>query len=146
MPFIQKEKFNFKINSQINPKTENYLFLPIIFYSLLIFYLSNLSSVPYVIKQFEIKDKILHFFGFFAYYHLLFLPIWFKLSKNKEFTFIKISIVSILFSTFFAITDEIHQGFIIGRDSDVFDLIADLLGILVAFGLTNIIFKKFNIK
>lgn len=145
MSFIQKEIKSI-LTKKINSKNEKYLFLPIILYSLLIIYLSNLSSVPYVIKQFEIKDKILHFLGFFAYFILLFFPIWLKYSTKNEFTFIKISIISILFSMFFAITDEIHQGFIVGRDSDVFDLIADFLGILIASWLIKIIFQKLKLS
>ena len=126
-----------------NKKFEVYFFIPIVLYSLLIFYLSNLSSVPYVIKQFEIKDKILHFFGFFAYYILLFVPIYVKYIKIKEFNFHKITIITILFSIFFATTDEIHQGFVVGRDSDIYDLIADTLGILFGAWIIKIVMNKY---
>jgi VanZ family protein len=129
------------------------LFIPIILYSLFIIYLSNLESVPYVIKQFEIKDKILHFFGFMAYSFLLIISIYnndlnrfFNKLKNT-FQNIDLSIkYSLIFAVLFAISDEIHQGFVVGRDADIFDLLADILGILAGIYLFKFIVLKLQQK
>ncbi|MFY8160031.1 MAG: VanZ family protein [Candidatus Kapaibacteriota bacterium] len=133
------------------------LFIPIILYSLFIIYLSNLESVPYIIKQFEIKDKILHFFGFMAYSFLLIISIYnnelskyFNTFPNKlknTFQNIDLSIkYSLIFAVLFAISDEIHQGFVIGRDADIFDLLADILGILAGIYLFKFIVLKLQQK
>lgn len=120
------------------------LFIPIIFYALLVIYLSDQSQIPYIIKQFEIKDKILHFFGYLYFYLLLKVPIYINLRDKKYFTFYKISLITILLSMIFAITDEIHQGFTPGRDADIFDLIADFAGLIIAFFLTKYIYSKYS--
>lgn len=130
-------------------KLKYFLFIPIVCYSLLIIYLSNLESVPYVIKQFEVKDKFLHFFGFMAFSIFVFIPLIFnnitlftsKL-KNTYKDFNLSTKYAFIFSILFAISDEIHQGFVVGRDADIFDLLADILGIIAGIYLIKIIILK----
>lgn len=85
----------------------------------------------------EYSDKIVHFtiFGVLGW---LFARTIFK-SDNK---FLKRNyfMMVLVFVTLFAITDEIHQSFVPGRDADVFDLVADISGAL----LFLFIFSKKN--
>ena len=67
----------------------------------------------------------------------------YKLNLSNTFQNIHLSIrYSIIFAILFAISDEIHQGFVVGRDADIFDLLADIFGILVGTYLFKIIVLK----
>ena len=76
----------------------------------------------------EYSDKLVHFtiFGVLGW---LFARAIFKTDNNflKRNYFIMV----LIFVTIFAITDEIHQSFVPGRDADVFDLVADISGALL---------------
>lgn len=126
-----------------------FLLVPIILYSIFIIYLSSLSAIPYVISHFEIKDKILHYIGFMGYGLLLFLPI-FALNQNFSQQIDKISFLNhlkksylytFIISFIFAVSDEIHQSFVPGRDADFYDLLSDTLGILTSLLIYHLIFK-----
>ena len=48
------------------------------------------------------------------------------------------AIVSILFLSAFALGDEYHQKFVAGRNSDVLDTIADIIGALCVIALMSL--------
>lgn len=138
-----------------------FLFLPIISYSIFIIYLSSLSAIPYIISHFDIKDKILHCIGFLGYGILLFLPIFCLMQNSqnhqstndiedrinnpeKDYSNIQLNksyVYTFIISFTFAISDEIHQSFVPGRNSDIYDLVADTLGILSSLLIYHLIFK-----
>lgn len=130
-------------------KFKYFLFLPIILYSIFIVYLSSLSAIPYIITNFEIKDKILHFIGFTGYGVLLFLPIFFlnqnfnePLDINSIYSNLKKSyIYTFIIAFIFAISDEIHQSYVPGRDADIWDLVADTMGIFFSLLIYHFILK-----
>jgi len=74
-------------------------------------------------------DKLAHFIEYAVFAFLIyrsFSHITRKITVNRIFLF------SALFLTFFALLDEIHQYFVPGRYSDIYDLAMDVLGTLVA--------------
>ena len=61
--------------------------------------------------------------------------------KDKENTTKIYGIITQVFGTFYAITDEIHQTFIPGRSGEIRDVIIDSFGILTGL-LICIVFLK----
>ena len=97
---------------------------PIIIYCLLIFIQSSHPSIESV-PEWPYFDKGLHFVGY-ALLGALFLRA-FKTSRIKNNVKL-ILIVSVLLSSLYGISDEIHQYFIPYRDADLMDILADTLG------------------
>ncbi|MFH1699737.1 MAG: VanZ family protein [Candidatus Zixiibacteriota bacterium] len=102
----------------------------------------TISSVPHFNPpNFEITfiDKIAHFieYAIFAFLALRSLG---KLSvfRNPK----KLYRSAFLISLLFAGLDELHQAYIPGRFSDIFDFFADALGILVVLLSVHILSKR----
>jgi VanZ family protein len=70
-------------------------------------------------------DKVLHFVGY-ALLGALFLRA-FKTSRIKNNVKLMV-ILSVLLSSLYGISDEIHQYFVPYRDADLMDVLADMLG------------------
>lgn len=120
--------------------------LPAVIGTLLIFIFSHQSRPPFIDLGFEWNDKLLHMLAYFVYG----LSLIFFLFGNFENIRIKNAIFYILiFGAIFGITDEIHQSMIPGRDAEVFDWVADCLGIVFSLSLLSPLNKfisklKFN--
>ncbi|NCC70492.1 VanZ family protein [bacterium] len=104
-----------------------------------IFFLSSLEET----RPAEISDNLqfilrkgFHIFEFFILN--LFLLKGFSESKKENILF---SLISILF----AISDEIHQFFILNRVASVFDVLIDTVGILSAYIFYNLTKKYKNV-
>jgi len=96
--------------------------LPALGYMGLIFFLSSQNiQTPY--PKFHI-DKIIHSIEYFILANLIF----FALKNTSAFSTRKIIILSIILSTLYGISDEIHQYFVPGRCSDISDAFADMIG------------------
>jgi VanZ family protein len=97
-----------------------------------IFYISSIPADPVPGIGFKYKSNIYHFGIFFilAFFSMIAFS---KGGKNKEFM-----IIAILFSIVYAITDELHQSLILGRNVSVGDFLTDCLGIITAFILNSI--------
>ncbi|MDY6865217.1 MAG: VanZ family protein [Halobacteriota archaeon] len=130
-----------------------YLFLTCS-YTLMIFTLSSRSSVsqPFEIMDIEFVSRIVHILEHngieFILYPLFFVYLFFDkiahmvlyaglgaliyLTLSKSKIKINISYLAIIIGTFYGITDEVHQSFVIGRTASFYDLIADILGIIIA--------------
>jgi VanZ family protein len=97
--------------------------LPIIIYCSIIFYLSSGPS-PEVIPDYPYIDKLLHIIEY-SILGLLFM----RAAYNYEFgSQKKLLFLSILFTTLYGISDELHQYFVPYRFSDIMDIAADLVG------------------
>lgn len=91
-------------------------------YCLFIYWLSDQPTLP-VAKLFSAQDKILHAGAYFimgvlawrSFKHLLSRPI-------------TLALLSITFCSLYGISDEWHQSFVEGRNSDITDWIADTSG------------------
>ncbi len=123
---------------------KSYHSLPLIVSSLVIFILSAQPTTPFMLKTEWGEDKIWHFAGYFIYgiAAQIFTIGYFKTKSQR---------ISIAFAIAFgfALSDEIHQYFVPGRSCDLFDLIADCLGIIVSLFFYNFvtnILQKLNGK
>lgn len=118
-----------KINlSDSRSKRIIFYWLPFIFYSLLIIYLSH---QPHIDLKYDPGDKTLHFLEYFGYALLLIRILIIYNIKNIAFWTITIS-------TLYGISDELHQYFIPGRHCTFGDVAIDIVGagtILLIFKL-----------
>jgi len=88
-----------------------------------IFFLSSQSTLIATPLDFPNKDKLMHasayaILGFFAWSA-------FRHHVNQRLVLLWISI---LFASVYGISDEFHQSFVVGRDADVWDWLADTVG------------------
>jgi VanZ family protein len=101
-----------------------YYWLPVLLYCLLIFIQSsypspeNIPSLPYL-------DKLIHFAVYAILGSLFFRA--FRTQRFKENTNMVI-MLSILASSLYGFSDEVHQYFVPHRDADIMDFLADVMG------------------
>jgi len=73
------------------------------------------SWLPFELSDVTGLDKIVHavFYGIFAF---------FIFGSSRHY------VLSLVIASIYGITDEFHQSFVFGRDSDVWDWVADTVG------------------
>ena len=105
---------------------KNFLFywFPIIIYCLIIFIQSSYPS-PETTPDLPYFDKLLHFSAY-AVLGAMFSRA-FKTTQFKNNTTLLL-ILSILASSLYGISDELHQCFVPCRDADIMDALADIVG------------------
>lgn len=113
-------------------------FLPLVLYSIAIFYMSNQpgDSLPSVVFG---RDKFLHAIAYFVYcLNVQFALIGYfdKISRKK------VLLYSLLISVIYGLSDEFHQFFVPGRDSSPGDILANIVGALMGLTLVNFMIKK----
>ena len=108
-------------------KISDFTFL--ILYCLFIYWLSDQSSLP-APMWFAYQDKLYHA-G--AYFVMGFLA-W-RSFKHRVGSPMILALLSIGFCSLYGLSDEWHQSFIVGRESDSADWLADTLGSALAVGL-----------
>jgi len=86
-------------------------------------------------------DKLLHLTSFFFYgiSTQLFINTIF-INRRKSTRILFVLIIGIIYP----LTDEFHQSFVPGRTSDIFDFLADFIGIILSLSLFNLILKGLN--
>ena len=87
----------------------------------------------------EYLDKLLHFIEYF-----IFLLLAFRAFSNPPVSIrgIWAYILASTFSIIFAALDEYHQSFVAGRQSDFYDLVSDVCGIILAAVLIFLVRKR----
>ena len=101
-----------------------YYWFPVIIYCGLIFLQSSKPS-PENIPDIPYLDKLLHVVAYALLGALFFRA--FRTSWIKDKTKL-IIVLSILSSSLYGISDELHQHFVPYRNADVMDAVADFLG------------------
>lgn len=101
---------------------------PIIVLSLAIIVFSSFPRAPLPDVGILEFDKVVHLTAFLVYGVLL----QFALIGNTKLSKSKVLIATLIIGIVFAISDELHQSFVPGRDADIFDLFADTAGILIS--------------
>ena len=124
------------MNKTHRPLMFNWLLLLI--YCLIIFYLSAKPG-PSVFPKIKHGDKILHFAAFAVMGFLCFRAFW---SLKIKRTFLRIFILSLVFSTVFGIGIEVNQLFIPYRTAETLDIVADVLGSIIGILMTVLPYKK----
>ncbi len=99
-------------------------------YSALIIFLSAQSNLQPPDIGFELSDKLMHFIEYF-----IFSMLWCGAVIRSGSGRVPVRQTWRLFvgGALFAVSDEIHQLFVPGRQADILDLVADLCGISVGF-------------
>ncbi len=100
---------------------------------------SSISNISLPNIGINFTDKLAHFtvFGIMGW----------VLTRGMLLSNIKYPIIlSILIGFIFAISDEWHQSFVPGRDSDVLDVLADLIGLIVFANLYKLFIYYFPPK
>ena len=88
-------------------------------------FIQSSHITPEKLSVFHGMDKLLHFFGYAvlgALFFRAFNTLSIKVNRNS------LILASIVATTLYGITDEFHQHYVISRDSDVVDAVADMLG------------------
>jgi VanZ family protein len=96
-------------------------------YAVLIFLASAIPSAAPPL-QFQFGDKILHFIEYSVFSLLLFLTFF---SSGKDFLKRHVFLLSSLVGIAYGLSDELHQKLVPGRSCDVFDFLADCLGVIL---------------
>ena len=102
--------------------------LPAVAYATVIILMSSIPNLKAPEFRFLIFDKLAHFAEYAIFAFLTFRSfshISRRIARGRAF------LLSALFLSLFALLDELHQYFVPGRYSDVYDLIGDILGALV---------------
>ncbi|MDD3807034.1 MAG: VanZ family protein [Candidatus Marinimicrobia bacterium] len=111
-------------------------------YLALIFIQSSIPSNK--IPQIKIlsSDKIIHA----GIYFIATLLIYLAIREHQVLKSNKIAWMTFIITAVYGITDEIHQYFVQGRDSNIFDFFADVVGILLGLLVVHIFRRKWQIK
>ena len=119
--------------SLTNKKIHNLLQITLFFYTLLLTYmlLRPADSLPKDIHWFEGADKVVHF-GIFGVLGFLF-----EATYPKQ-DFYKYLAILLLYAIFTEIAQHLMDN---GRSGDVMDLLADILGIIIAYILFRYVEK-----
>jgi len=99
------------------------------------------SSYPSVVTHdpFSGFDKVLHFsaYGCLGFLFCRLFCTIFKWDLKK------LILLSILITTLYGITDEIHQSFVSERSADIYDVLADFCGSIAGVTVYTGIVKRF---
>jgi VanZ family protein len=108
--------------------------MAVVIYMALIFYLSSIPlEFPEIVNKLDPTKFSLHI----VEYSILGLLL-FNLTKNFKNSF--------LIGTLYGISDEIHQYFVPFRTMNIFDVIADVIGVLIGIKLYVFLEKKIRIS
>lgn len=105
--------------------------LTLIMYVLLIFFLSSRPYLHSPGPDFELKDKLVHLVEYLILGLLLIAAAGRLVCKTKAGTFL----LFLAIGASIAALDEVLQNHVPGRSMDVYDWVADVLGVAVGVGL-----------
>ena len=118
------------------------VYLPLIFYWILLFTLTSLpsQSVPAV----GINDKVEHLLAYFGLSFLLYLALRFQKRsitlKNYAFIF------TFLIIFFYSVLDEVHQLLIPGRSCELLDFLADMVGGILGMVVIRLLIRFYKFQ
>ena len=112
--------------------------------ALVIFISSNREIAEMPDLGFDAQDKLYHALGYFIFGVCLGM---FFTGIRSDSPMRRTRLLTLLTGAIYAATDEIHQYFVPGRQCDIFDWVADLLGVAFALFILKFlqgIYAKFN--
>jgi VanZ family protein len=98
--------------------------LPVFFIIILIWILSSQSTLP-ITQGFIGMDKLLHFTAYAAVAAAG--GLWFSIESWIKHP-LRNFLICVAIACIYGAVDEYHQSFVPGRDSDIWDWVADTLG------------------
>lgn len=119
------------------------LSLPAIAVASGIFIVSSIPQAALPPLQFDFVDKIIHFAVFFIFG--LSLIVAFYPEHQGQSTFKLVTLILII-GLFYSAMDEFHQFFVPGRSCDIFDWIADSIGIVTSLIFRGLIWNMIKSK
>lgn len=102
---------------------------PPVFYAVMIFIVSSVPSLQ-LNTGFSYQDKLAHIIEYTVFGFLLQRA--FHIDKGRNFRYF---ICALAIGSVFSVFDEIHQLWIPGREAEIGDFIADIIGVLLGQGL-----------
>ena len=119
-----------------------YYWLPVLLYCLLIFIQSSCPS-PDSIPVLPHLDKLLHFIA-----HAILGILFFRVFRTQRFkeNINMVIMLSILSSSLYGFSDEVHQYFVPCRDADIMDFLADVMGSICGVYIFNSLKNKIGIQ
>ena len=105
-------------------------FVPLLILSITLYILSDIENLNINNEKIWFLDKIVHLIAYFFYGLTLQYAFINKdyISKNR----VRTNILIIFLGTFFAITDEVHQYYVPTRHFDYWDIVFDVIGIIIS--------------
>jgi len=122
------------MNNRFSFKNRIIFSLPAIFIAVVIFWISHTPHPEFPKIGIVWEDKIAHVIAYFLFGLSLIL---FFLANIRKFDYRFIVIITMIFGTIYGCSDELHQYFIPGRDAEILDWIADMVGISLSLLLIN---------
>ena len=109
-------------------------YLPLIFWAFLIFYFSSIPNLKSGLDDAWdiVLRKAAHIFEF-AVLAILLLRV--GLRKERKIKRKYVYLVALVFGLIYAVLDEYHQTFVIGREGSVKDVLIDSLGVILGTGV-----------
>lgn len=99
------------------------------------------SHQPYVVVPdigIRIEDKILHFIAYLIFgLSIIYSICGLRKDINKK----RLFLILLAIGSIYAISDEVHQFYVPGRNADVADFLADVLGIIGSYFVYPVIMK-----
>ncbi|MCK5307612.1 MAG: VanZ family protein [Zetaproteobacteria bacterium] len=95
-------------------------------YCAVIFFLSHQSTLPMPLA-FPHQDKLSHLLA----YAVMAVLAWHTFSHHLS-SCRAVALVTVVFCSLYGMSDEFHQSFVAGRNSEVADWLADTLGAAIA--------------
>ncbi len=102
------------------------LWVPVFIWAAVIFYFSSVTYLKTDLKYDYILRKLAHIFEYLIFTSLLYRAFKGSFNMNER----RLFIYSALFSFLYAVSDEIHQYFVLGRSCTINDVLIDSIGIL----------------
>jgi len=118
------------------------IYLPLIFYWILLFTLTTLPS--HSIPAVGVNDKLEHTLAYFGLSFLLYLTLLFQ---KKSIMVKKYAMLfTLLIVVFYGAVDEVHQLLIPGRSCELLDFLADMLGGILGIVLLKILIRVYKFQ
>ncbi|MBF0121481.1 MAG: VanZ family protein [Desulfobacterales bacterium] len=99
-----------------------FYWIPVILYCFLI-YIQSANPSPEIIPPVPYIDKLLHFIAY-----ALLAVLFYRAYKELSFKIVSVILLSIMSSSLYGISDEIHQYFVPWRTADFWDAFSDFIG------------------
>ncbi len=112
--------------------------IPPLAIAIMIFIVSAQSNIKIPDLGISIEDKILHILAYLVFG----LTLVYSISGiSTDISRRKLFVLLVAIGGLYALSDELHQYYVPGRESDIVDILADITGIIISFFVYPLILK-----
>ncbi len=115
------------------------LWLPVFVWAVFIFYLSSIPDLKTSLKFDFILRKISHVVEYLILVFFLYRAL---IGSFNNINILRLFVYPASLSFLYAITDELHQSFVPGRNCSIQDVLIDSVGILIFYIFNIIILRR----